>query len=77
VFIAKRQHIFKIAASTSTLHLQYLLIITIMPAASDILQFFRGQLFETPSLPNTSFAGKTVVITGANQGLGYECAKQL
>lgn len=48
-----------------------------MPAFSDILQFMRGQLLETPTLPKTSFAGKTVVITGANQGLGFECAKQV
>ncbi|KAK4501934.1 hypothetical protein PRZ48_007744 [Zasmidium cellare] len=48
-----------------------------MPAAPDILQFLRGQLFQTPQLPNKSFAGKTVVITGANTGLGFECAKHL
>ena len=48
-----------------------------MPAVSDILQFMRGQLFETPRLPDTNFAGQTVVITGANTGLGFECAKQL
>ncbi|KAF7193787.1 Short chain dehydrogenase atnD [Pseudocercospora fuligena] len=48
-----------------------------MPAPSDILQFMPGQLFQTPTLPNTSFKGKTVVITGANTGLGFECAKQL
>lgn len=48
-----------------------------MPAASDILQFMRGQLFQTPELPNVDFTGKTVVVTGANSGLGFECAKHL
>ena len=37
----------------------------------------RGQLFETTKLPHTNFAGKTIVITGANTGLGFECAKQV
>ncbi|EGP83524.1 uncharacterized protein MYCGRDRAFT_49497 [Zymoseptoria tritici IPO323] len=48
-----------------------------MPSATDYAQFFRGQLCQTPTLPETSFAGKTVVITGANQGLGYDSARQL
>lgn len=48
-----------------------------MPAPSDILRFMRGQLFETPQLPNTTFDGQTIVITGANSGLGFECAKQV
>lgn len=48
-----------------------------MPSAVDILQFFRGQLFQNPTLPNTSFSGKVVVITGGNTGLGLECAKHL
>ncbi|KAF2171009.1 hypothetical protein M409DRAFT_64004 [Zasmidium cellare ATCC 36951] len=48
-----------------------------MPAPSDVLQFIRGQLFQTPQLPSTSFVGKTVVITGANTGLGFKCAKHL
>lgn len=46
-----------------------------MPAPSDILQFVRGQLFETPTLPKHSFAGQTIVVTGANTGLGLQCAK--
>lgn len=48
-----------------------------MPALSDVTQFLHGQLFETPPQPTTSFAGKTVVVTGANIGLGFESAKQL
>jgi retinol dehydrogenase-12 len=48
-----------------------------MPAASDILQFMHGQLFQTPQLPKVDFTGKTVVVTGANSGLGFECAKHL
>ena len=50
---------------------------TEMLAPSDILQFLRGQPLQTQTLPKASYAGKTVVITGANTGLGLECAKQL
>jgi hypothetical protein len=48
-----------------------------MPALSDILRFQRGQLFITPVLPKTDLSGKIYAITGANTGLGLECAKQL
>lgn len=49
-----------------------------MPAPSDVLQFMRGQLFQTPTYDkDTNLNGKTIVITGANTGLGFECAKQL
>ncbi|KAF2717960.1 NAD(P)-binding protein [Polychaeton citri CBS 116435] len=48
-----------------------------MPATSDILQFLRGQIFQTPTLPKVTFVGKTVIVTGGNSGLGFECAKQL
>jgi hypothetical protein len=46
-------------------------------APSDISQFVRGQLFQTPRLPKVDFTGKTVIVTGANSGLGFECAKHL
>ncbi|KAI1822533.1 NAD(P)-binding protein [Xylaria intraflava] len=39
-----------------------------------LLPFFRSQLFVTPRIPQQSFAGQTVVITGANSGLGLEAA---
>ncbi|OQO09203.1 hypothetical protein B0A48_06094 [Cryoendolithus antarcticus] len=48
-----------------------------MPSFADIRQFVVGQAFETPALPKTSFRGKTVIVTGANSGLGLECAKHL
>jgi len=48
-----------------------------MPAPSDIAGFAFGQIMQTPTLPKTTLAGKTVVITGSNTGLGFECAKQV
>lgn len=38
-------------------------------------RFFYSQLFVTPPLPRTSFAGKTILVTGANVGLGKEAAR--
>ena len=37
--------------------------------------FFYYQWFFTPPKPTASFAGKTVIVTGANIGLGFEAAK--
>ncbi|KAF5016696.1 hypothetical protein F66182_11544 [Fusarium sp. NRRL 66182] len=37
--------------------------------------FFKSQLFVTPPYPETSFNGKTVIVTGANSGLGLEAAR--
>lgn len=37
--------------------------------------FFYSQLFVTPKLPTQSFAKQTVVVTGANSGLGLEAAQ--
>lgn len=40
-------------------------------------RFLYSQLFVTPQLPKRSFKGETVILTGANRGLGLEAARQL
>lgn len=42
---------------------------------SFVYEFIRRQLFLTIPKPTASFAGKTVVITGSNTGLGLEAAR--
>ncbi|KAI2610573.1 retinol dehydrogenase 12 [Hypoxylon sp. NC1633] len=42
-----------------------------------ILIFLRRQLFEKPTLSQKDLKGKTAVVTGANTGIGFECASQL
>jgi len=37
--------------------------------------FLHSQLFRTPQFPTQSFADQTVIITGANVGLGLEAAR--
>ena len=48
-----------------------------MGLPSDILQMNIGQIFQTPLLPSVDFAGQTILVTGANTGLGFEAAKHL
>lgn len=41
----------------------------------DFAHFLYSQLITTPVYPRTSCKGKTIIVTGANAGLGYEAAK--
>ena len=40
-------------------------------------KFFYYQWFVTPSYPTQRFTGETIIITGANSGLGFEAAKHV
>jgi retinol dehydrogenase-12 len=48
-----------------------------MAPLSEVLSMLHGQAFGKTVLPNIDFTGKTIIITGANTGLGLECAKHL
>jgi retinol dehydrogenase 12 len=37
--------------------------------------FLHSQFFATPTRPNTSFTDQTIIVTGANVGLGLEAAR--
>ena len=41
------------------------------------VQFLRGQLCQTPILPTADLTGQTIIVTGANTGLGLEASKHL
>ncbi|GME65632.1 Short-chain dehydrogenase/reductase SDR [Neofusicoccum parvum] len=47
------------------------------PSLSVILSFLHSQLFVTVPKPTSSFAGRTVIVTGANVGLGLETARTI
>jgi hypothetical protein len=44
---------------------------------SDITSFLRSQLTFRPPVPTSTFEGQTIIITGANTGLGREAAKHI
>lgn len=44
---------------------------------SQLPKFFYNQLFVTPELPKTDCTGRTVIVTGANTGLGKEAARHI
>ncbi|KAK5119626.1 hypothetical protein LTR85_007455 [Meristemomyces frigidus] len=45
------------------------------PSPSAVLSLLRSQLTVHPHIPTSSFADQTVIVTGANGGLGREAAK--
>ncbi|KAI1261849.1 short-chain dehydrogenase/reductase [Xylariaceae sp. FL1019] len=42
-----------------------------------VLSFLWSQLFVTPALTTYDFSGQTIIITGANRGIGFEAARHL
>lgn len=48
-----------------------------MPTAPDIYRFLSSQALGRTVLPDVDLSGKTIVITGANTGLGFDTAKHL
>ena len=48
-----------------------------MGLPTDILRMNVGQILQTPQLPQADLSGRTIIITGANTGLGFEAAKHL
>lgn len=44
---------------------------------ADVLQFLQGQLIQSCPYPTTDFSGRTIILTGANSGLGFDCARHL
>lgn len=45
-----------------------------MPSPTDVARLLRGNAFGRPYIPDVSFAGKTIIITGSNTGLGFDAA---
>ncbi|KAI0426547.1 putative short-chain dehydrogenase/reductase family protein [Xylaria sp. FL1042] len=45
--------------------------------APPMLSYFRSQLLLKLPIPSTSFSGLTIIVTGANSGLGLEAARHL
>lgn len=47
------------------------------PSPPAVFGLLRSQLFHHPTIPTSSFAEQTVIITGANAGLGLEVCRSI
>lgn len=73
---------FLYSTSTSSLSLLgYSSVAVLQPQLSELIMSFFYKLLHAklfpPSYPTASFAGKTVLVTGGNCGLGFEAAIKL
>ena len=58
--------------------LQHHFLATAMPSVGDMKQFLGGQYFGRPSLPQSiDLSSKTIIVTGSNTGVGFDCARLL
>lgn len=48
-----------------------------MAPLNEIAKMLSGQAFGKTYVPDIDLTGKTIIVTGANTGLGFECAKHL
>lgn len=48
-----------------------------MAPLSEVVDMLIGQAFGKTWVPDMDLNGKTIIVTGANTGLGLECAKHL
>ena len=48
-----------------------------MGLLGDLVQMNVGQVLQSSNLPKIDLTGQTVIITGANSGLGFEAAKHM
>jgi hypothetical protein len=77
--IISHQHLFaKVHSYNSAIDDLVYIIFLAMATFGDKRQFLGGQLFGSTYIPNgADLSGKTVIVTGANTGIGLECAKHL
>src|SRR6195952_1520050 len=47
------------------------------PSLGFFFNFLKSQWTFTPTYPTTSYEGQTVIVTGANVGLGFEAARHI
>lgn len=47
------------------------------PSLGFFYNFLKSQWLVTPTYPTTSYEGQTVIVTGANVGLGFEAARHI